>query len=92
MDTHLAIQLTEHTFELLSQQAAAVGKTPAELAATAIEAAYSTGQAKPLDPTAARAAFEKCFGAVDLGRPIGIENSAIDADIARQYGTVNGSP
>ncbi len=91
MDTHLAIRLTEHTFELLSQQAATVGKTPAELAATAVEEAFSTELTRPADPAAARAAFEKCFGSVDAGCPIGIENSAIDADIARAYGTVSGS-
>ena len=91
MDTYLAIQLTEHAFELLSQRAAAVGKTPAELAATTIEEAYSTDSAHPCDPVAARAAFEKCFGSVNVGSPIGIENAAIDADLARAYGTVSES-
>ena len=38
------------------------------------------------DDDAARLEFEQCFGIVDLGRPIGIENLAIDADLAREYG------
>jgi hypothetical protein len=91
MDTHLAIHLSEHTFELLSQQAAAAGKTPAELAASAVEQAYSATRPIAGDAATARANFERCFGSVDLGRPVGIANAAIDADLAGQYGNVNGT-
>jgi hypothetical protein len=83
MDTNLAIRLSEHTLELLSQQALAAGKTPAELAASVVENAYSGNRATPADAAAARAAFERCFGSVDLGRPVGIANPAIDNDLAR---------
>jgi predicted DNA-binding antitoxin AbrB/MazE fold protein len=38
----------------------------------------------------ARLRFERCFGSVDLGQPIGIENSAIDTDLAREYRSANG--
>jgi hypothetical protein len=72
-----------HTLELLSQQALAAGKTPAELAASVVENAYSGNQSMPIDAAAARAAFERCFGSVDLGRPVGIANPAIDNDLAR---------
>jgi hypothetical protein len=90
MNTNLAIQLSEHAFVLLTEQALAAGKTPAELAASVVENAYSGGLSKPLDAAAARAEFEKCFGTVDLGRPIGLANAAIDADLAREYGTAAG--
>jgi hypothetical protein len=82
MDTNLAIHLTEHTLELLSQQALAAGKTPAEVAAAVVENAYSGSPATPRDPAAARAAFERCFGSVDMGRPVGVANPAIDNDLA----------
>lgn len=91
MDTHLAIHLSEHAFEILAQRAAAVGKTPAELAASAVEQAYSVAQPISTDPATARANFERCFGSVDLGRPVGIANAAIDADLARACGNVNGT-
>ena len=91
MDTHLDIHLTEHAFEMLSKQAAAAGKTPAELAASAVEQVYSAALPLSADPAVARANFERCFGTVDMGRPVGIANPAIDADLARQYGNVNGT-
>lgn len=32
-----------------------------------------------------RGSLRDLFGCVDLGHPVGIENEAIDADLARQY-------
>ena len=84
MDSHLTIQLSEHTFEALSKKAAAAGKTPAELAASAVEQAYSTARRTSIDRAAALANFESCFGSIDLGRSVGIANPAIDADLARE--------
>jgi hypothetical protein len=89
MDTHLAIQLTEHAFEVLSQQAAAAGKTPAELAAAVVEQAYSVERPIPTDAAAARTNFERYFGSIDLGRPIGMANPAIDVDLGREYGAAS---
>jgi hypothetical protein len=91
MDTHLAIHLSDDTFEVLSQQAAATGKSLAELAASAVEQAYSPARQTSVDPATSRADFERCFGSIDLGRPVGIANPAIDADLAREYGNVNGT-
>lgn len=34
---------------------------------------------------AARERFERHFGAVNLGHPTGVDNEAIDADLARAY-------
>ena len=40
---------------------------------------------------AARFAFEQSFGSIDLGQPVGIDNAAIDADLAREYRRAYGS-
>jgi len=91
MNTNLAIQLSEHAFSSLAVEASASGKTPAELAASVVESVYAGGRLKSPDSQAARSRFERCFGSVDMGRPIGIDNEAIDADLARVYGAANGS-
>jgi hypothetical protein len=56
-----------------------------------VETIFARNPATPTDPHAARRQFEQCFGSVDLGRPIGIDNLAIDADLARDYGAAHGS-
>lgn len=91
MNTNLAIQLSEHVFALLAEHAAAVGKSPEELAASVVESEFAGRQDTPRDAAKARADFERCFGSVDLGRPIGVSNAMIDADLAREYGVPNGS-
>lgn len=91
MNTNLPIELSEHTFSALSAQASAVGKTPAELAASVVETLYAGHSVKSAGAQAARAQFESKFGSVDLGRPIGIVNDAIDVDLACQYGASNSS-
>ncbi len=55
-----------------------------------IERVHRETSGTPSDAQAARASFEQCFGSVDVGQPIGIENSAIDADLAREYRAVDG--
>jgi hypothetical protein len=91
MNTNLAIHLSEHAFELLSEQALAAGKTPAELAASVVEKAYGDMKAKSPDAESSRVEFERCFGTVDLGHPVGLDNHAIDAELAREYGNANGT-
>lgn len=85
METHLDIQLSEEAFILLSQQAQAAGKTPAELAASLVEKAYTVNHTSSAKTSSARRGFEECFGSVDMGRPVGIENQSIDADLGRAY-------
>lgn len=85
MNSSLAIQLSEQTFSVLSSAALAAGKTPAELAASIVESIYEGNRVVSPDAGAARARFERSFGSVDMGRPIGVENEAIDADLARSY-------
>lgn len=90
MQDNLTIQLNEHTFAILSREALAAGKTPAELAASVVESVYASNPIGLPDPNAARQRFEQSFGSVDLGQPIGIDNQAIDADLARSYSNSDG--
>jgi len=85
MHTNIAIQLSEHAFSSLVDEASAVGKTPAELAAAVVEKTYSQPHAESPDANSARSQFERCFGSVDLGRPIGLSNESIDADLANEF-------
>lgn len=90
MNTNVSIHLSEHAFELLSERASSVGKTPAELAASVVENACSQECSPFLDGAIARAEFERCFGSIDLGHPIGLSNDAIDADLVREFGNTGG--
>ena len=91
MPANLAIELSEQTFAVLSHEASASGKTPAELAAAVVEHVYGGSEATSGDAAAARRRFEQFFGSIDMGRPVGIINEAIDADLAREYGAGAGS-
>ena len=90
MNTQLAIELSEQAFLSLSDEATIAGKSPAELAASVVENVYGVIRAGSSDAGAARSQFERCFGSIDLGRPIGIGNEAIDSDLARGYGPTTG--
>jgi len=91
MHTNLAIQLSEHTFSVLLNEASVAGKTPAELAASIVENVCAGERPKRCDAEAANRDFEQCFGSVDIGRPLGIDNAEIDADLGRAYGANSGS-
>ena len=91
MNTDLAVHLSEHAFTALANEASAAGKTPAELAALVVERTFAGNRTQLPNAAAARTQFERCFGSVDLGRPIGLANDAIDTDLARDYGAANGS-
>jgi hypothetical protein len=86
MHSNLAIQLSEHAFSVLSSEASAAGKTPAELAASIVENICAGERPDRCDAEAANRAFEQCFGSIDMGRPLGIDNPQIDADLGRAYG------
>lgn len=86
MSANLAIQITDGAFSSLSNEASSIGKTPAELASSVVENLFSKGKNNWGDASTARARFEECFGSLDLGRPIGIANESIDADLAREIG------
>ncbi len=86
MHSNLAIQLSEQAFSVLSSEALAAGKTPAELAALIVENICAGERLERCDADAANREFEQCFGTLDMGRPIGIDNAEIDADLGRAYG------
>jgi len=90
MNTNLDIQLSEQAFSSLSAEALAAGRSPAELAASVVESIYAGNQPDACDPQAARSQFEKCFGSVDLGRPVGLSNEVIDADLVGEYLNAHG--
>lgn len=90
MHTDLAIHLSEHTFSVLSNEASAVGKTPTELATAIVEKACAGKKFDRGDADAANRAFEQCFGSIDIGRPIGIDNNQIDIDLGRAYDAARG--
>jgi hypothetical protein len=91
MHANLDIQLSEGAFAALAHQAVTAGKTPAELAAAIVERACGEPSLTPTDAAAAKAQFEAHFGSIDLGRPIGVANPTIDADLARAYDNATGS-
>jgi hypothetical protein len=81
MPTNLSIQLSAQALATLANEASALGTTPGELAASVVESIYAGGRSNSPDANAARARFEQCLGSVNLGRPIGIANQLIDADL-----------
>jgi predicted DNA-binding antitoxin AbrB/MazE fold protein len=56
-----------------------------------IERSHTSTPASQSNADAARRRFEKCFGSVDIGHPIGIDNVAIDTELAGEYEVRNGS-
>jgi hypothetical protein len=90
MATHLAIQLSDGAFASLASAASAVGKSPAEQIVAIVESLYGAS-VPPADAELANLEFERLFGSVDLGRPVGIGNAEIDADLGREYGATCGS-
>jgi hypothetical protein len=87
----LTVEINDQVFETIRQQAEAAGTSPAHFAVAVLEQRFN-GKHKPADTRteaekeAARQRFRRHFGAVDLGHPIGTDNEAIDADLAREYG------
>jgi len=91
MSESLHVDLSDHTIDAIRRQANANGTTPSRLAADALEATFSKGDAPPTahdsqeTAIAARERFERHFGAVDLGHATGANNRSIDEDLAREY-------
>lgn len=80
----LTLNVPEEVFPALSQVAESSGQTPAEWVLAAVRDRLTVRDDR----------LRRHFGAVDLGRPTGAENSEIDADLARQYAgeTTAGEP
>ena len=91
MATELAIHLSEQALSSLTAAAVAAGRSPAEQAAVVVEKVYASESAHAVEADAANRAFESCFGSVDMGRPVGIINTEIDADLVRGYDSAPGA-
>ncbi len=78
-------------YEVLQGIAPHMGMSVAELAAEWKERLGAKTQA-PLTPEeyeAERQRLRRHAGAISLGRPTGIDNEVIDADLAREYGSTH---
>jgi hypothetical protein len=82
MQHQLTLELGDDLYRSLAQAAEQAGQSPAEWATAQLRscAASSATRAADLARLLAHA------GTVDLGRPTGVDNESIDADLAREYG------
>jgi hypothetical protein len=92
MSQILTVETDDQVYEAIRKQAEAAGTTPAQIAGAALEQRFN-GTPKRVETRteeekeASRQRFRRHFGSVDLGHPIGTDNDAIDADLAREYGS-----
>ncbi len=93
MSQILTVKLSDVTYSALQQQAAVTGASAAELAAATLEQRYGSSNASCASRTpmseeekqTARQRFERHFGSLNLGYATGVDNEAIDRDLARTY-------
>jgi hypothetical protein len=98
MSHPLTVELSEAAYSALQQRARAAARSPADLAAAALEQQFGAGDAAIPGPgaatgvanQAARERFERHFGAVKIGHATGADNESIDADLARAYADGHG--
>lgn len=84
MNAMLELPMPVH--QALLKAAAAEGTTPADWIAERLAERYPE-QRQPLTPEEREAANARLWACtVSLGRPLGIDNEQIDADLAREYG------
>ena len=81
MSQAITLELSVEAFAGLARRAKDAGVAPAQLAAETLEVQYGGRPAR--DASAARARFERLIGAIELTQPLGTDNEAIDADLAR---------
>ena len=93
MSQTLIVELSDDVYAEVTQRAVAAHTSPAQIIATSLEQYFHhsrSGQQWQQERSeselqAARARFERHFGAVDLGYATGIDNEGIDADLVREY-------
>ncbi|MCB1512769.1 MAG: hypothetical protein KDJ36_17880 [Hyphomicrobiaceae bacterium] len=92
MTNDLTVHLTPEILSAIQTTATATGRTASEVAAETLAERYGA-LVVPNDVIAdeARKRFERHFGSLDMERPIGIENTGIDADLAKQFDSRNES-
>jgi predicted transcriptional regulator len=92
MSHPVTVELSDEAYAALESRAHETAKSPAEIAAAALEQQFARNVKKKLTDDERRAAREQLrlhFGAVNLGRPTGSDNEGIDADLAREYGSTH---
>jgi predicted transcriptional regulator len=92
MSQQLTLELSDETFAALQQQAEADGVSPGRLAVSSLEERFGadrrtngSGQTHKAEKDERRGRFARHFGSVDLGHALGVDNDAIDADLAKEY-------
>jgi hypothetical protein len=98
MSHPLTVELSDATYSALQQRARAAARSPADLAAAALEQQFGAGDGAIPGPRtatevanqAARQRFIRHFGAVNLGHETGADNESIDTDLARAYADGHG--
>jgi hypothetical protein len=83
MSRTLEVPLDETELAAVTELAAGVGTTPERLVAAWVRSRLPRRPAPP-------GRLEQLFGSADVGHPTGIDNDAIDADLARVYGRGGG--
>ena len=78
----LTLELPDDVYQPLQQAAAREGLDLKTWALARLRSAAPT----PEERSAALARLLRHAGAADLGRPTGLDNAGIDADLAREYG------
>ena len=90
MTTNLTVPLTPEVFTAIQVAAVSSGRTASEEAAEALVERYGAEKLPAsMSEVEARLRLRRHFGSIDMGAPIGIDNEAIDADLAKQYGSTN---
>lgn len=95
MSQELTIQLSDTAYAQLQLRAISEAKSPSELVVAAIERQLALPCGSEPSPTTdpdnqgARGLVRKYFGTFDLGYAVGADNEAIDADLAREYGSTH---
>jgi hypothetical protein len=89
MSHQVTVELSDVAFAALESEASASARPVEQVAAAALEQRFVGNGRKPdtdAEKQAARDRFRSNFGAIDLGYATGLDNEAIDADLAREYG------
>ena len=88
MNQILTLELSEQVFAAIQRQAETIGISPERLAATFLERQFTQAFRLLLseaEKDAARARFERHFGALKLDNSMSLDNESIDADLVREY-------
>lgn len=92
MSQTLVVEVSDDMYAAIERRAVEAHTSPAHIITTSLEQYFHHSQSglqqqgrSEAELQAARARFERHFGAVDLGYATGIDNESIDIDLAREY-------